>query len=37
MPAIDVGTQPVAVGEEQILLAPPQDGLNAWPDRAKNE
>ena len=35
-PAIDTGTQPVAVGEAQMLLAPPQVGLNALPLRARN-
>src|ERR1700691_5717136 len=34
-PAMDAGTHPVAVAEAQMLLAPPQLGLNACPDRAR--
>ncbi len=36
-PAIDVGTQPVVAEPVQMLLAPPQVGLNAWPERAMKE
>src|SRR5579871_6894377 len=35
-PAIVAGTQLVAVADAQMLLAPPQLGLNACPERAMN-
>src|SRR5579884_935740 len=34
-PAMVAGTHPVAVAEAQMLLAPPQLGLNTWPERIR--